>query len=134
MYNKALNIAEYIVTAMVETWRQAVQSGLDLTPRIVAAMASYMVNGQPESSQGGFYSELRRLPSSIETWFTEAVSDCLSLPVTITFHHDGTAAARTFAGRDASRTAVIILGTALGVGFPPAGEGLRPIAHPLGVS
>jgi hypothetical protein len=40
--------------------------------------------------------------------------------------HDGTAAARAYAGE--MRAAVITLGTALGVGFPPTSGGLRPIA------
>jgi hypothetical protein len=43
--------------------------------------------------------------------------------------HDGLAAASVYAGRP--RTAVLILGTAIGAGYPPSKQGLRPLANNL---
>jgi hypothetical protein len=61
----------------------------------------------------------------------EAVTDHTGRPCRVHMIHDGTAAAAAFAGRPAA--AVIALGTALGVGFPPASAaGLRqwPVSAP----
>jgi hypothetical protein len=42
--------------------------------------------------------------------------------------HDGLAAASVYAGRP--RTAVLTLGTSIGVGYVPPARGLRPYFHP----
>ncbi len=50
----------------------------------------------------------------------------VALPPEVALLHDGTAAALACAGEE--RAAVITMGTALGVGFSPSADGLRPIA------
>ena len=51
-----------------------------------------------------------------------AVGQQLGYHTHIDFVHDGTAAAKAYAG--AANTAVITIGTALGVGFPPPRQSL----------
>jgi hypothetical protein len=56
------------------------------------------------------------------------VSQQLKIDVTIAFMRDTEAAAATFAGlAPANGMAVVMLGTATGVGFVPGGEGYRPL-------
>ncbi len=134
MYNKALSLAEQMVITMADTWQQAVRSGLDLSPRIVAAIASYMVNGRPEFKPERALQ--RATPPSLR--YRNLVyrgpgqpprpAYCYHLP------------ARRYSSRPSHRRPSYkphsrdFLGTALGVGFPPSTKGLRPIAQPLAVS
>ena len=122
----ARNLAEFMVDNMVEAWHHAHISGLDPAPAISAVVASCIINGQPDHAQLGPYGELRRIFPDLQDWLSQAVSDQLSTPISVTLLHDGTAAARTYAGSNAQQTAVIMLGTALGVGYPPLDETLRP--------
>jgi hypothetical protein len=51
--------------------------------------------------------------------------------IDVSLVHDGTAAATTYAG--ASNAAVITVGTALGVGFPPPADGLMGLNANLAI-
>jgi hypothetical protein len=88
-------------------------SGID-SPHIVLSVASYITDGQP--AEDAFYGRLRECGNA-----THVLSDALSAGVKLL--HDGTAAAHTYAGL--KNTAVITIGTALGVGFTPPLENLR---------
>lgn len=118
-------LAEHMVAVFVETWRECPADGGAPAPVLVASLASYMRDNQPLARQGGAYSELRILAPSAGAWLAERVSSRIDRRVEVVLVHDGTAAARAYAGRP--RSAVIMLGTALGIGFPPAGTGLRPV-------
>jgi hypothetical protein len=110
-------LAEHTVAVFAETWREARTDGA-LAPVLVASLASYIRDNQPLLRQGGAYSELRILAPSAGAWLAERVSRRLDQRVEMVLVHDGTAAARAYAGEPHS--AVIMLGTALGIGFPPA--------------
>ncbi|MEO8286857.1 MAG: hypothetical protein ABI670_10525 [Chloroflexota bacterium] len=129
----ARNLAEYMVSAMVATWLDLKQTHNDLAPTVVATVASYMKNGQPDPLQAGAYGELRHIAPDVAGWFTGEVSRRLGQPISVELLHDGTAAANAYAGQNAEHTAVITLGTAIGVGFPPAEDDLRPMATRLTV-
>jgi hypothetical protein len=88
-------------------------------------MACYLDEGQPYLSEGGCYGRLQGLADNLQAHLAEEIGRRLGCPVYLRLLHDGSAAA-AYAG--AERTAVIMLGTALGVGFPPVEEGLRPVA------
>jgi hypothetical protein len=79
-------------------------------------------DGQPYQRQGGAYTGLRLISPHVQRALSEAVGAQLGLPIAIRLLHDGTAAAANFAGQP--HTAVILLGTALGVGFAPPTDGL----------
>ncbi len=118
-------LAEHMVTVFADTWRAAQAKGVTPAPVLVASVAAYIRDNQPLARQGGAYSELRILAPSAGAWLVERVSRRLDRAVEVVLVHDGTAAARAYAGEP--HTAVITLGTALGVGFPPAGADLRPV-------
>lgn len=116
---------EYMVTLIAQTWNEAVQTGLNLAPFVRVSLAAYMRDGQPLERQGGCYASLRLLSDNADHLLSQAVSQRLSREVQIRLLHDGSAAAAAYAGEPA--TAVIMLGTALGIGFPPLNP-LLPIA------
>ena len=109
--------AERIIDVMADTWQAARLSGLAPAPVMVASIASYVVDGQPAAYDRGIYAQLRAISDNLGRWLAQHVGERVERPVEISLLHDGTAAARTYAGT--AHAAVIMLGTALGIGFPP---------------
>jgi hypothetical protein len=119
---QAAALAPVLVEALAATWQAAAASGEGpVAPVLVASIAAYVKDNQPLDYQGGAYAALRLLSPNLGAWLAERVSGAVGQPVTVRLIHDGTAAARVFAGQPHS--AVILLGTALGVGFPPVRGG-----------
>jgi len=124
-------LADQMVAVMSDTWRSVDILDRTLAAVLVASIASYTVDGQPLPRQGVSYSYLHRLSDNAARCLARQVSQRVGWSLDVALIHDGTAAARTYAGAD--RAAVIMLGTALGVGFVPLREALYPIAHNLAV-
>jgi hypothetical protein len=78
--------------------------------------------GQPRQAQGGLYAQLARLSSDVPAALSRVVSDRLGKAVQVKLLHDGTAAALFFAPM--AHAAVVMLGTALGSGYPVERPGL----------
>ncbi len=97
---------------------------------INASIANYVHDCQlaPDTP----YSRLSSLGSNICQMVSEAVSLPMGNPIKTTFVHDGTAAAKAYAG--AVDTAVITVGTALGIGFPPPQQSVRPLSIDFSIS
>ena len=125
-------LAEHMVGVLAETWRGEAVTRPDLAPQFVVSLAAYMRDGQPLTSQGGVYAALSALGSNLATLLAAGLGAAIDRPCAVTLLHDGTAAARAYAGR--SRAAVILLGTSLGGGFAPPAEGLAPLAPDFSVS
>lgn len=98
---------------IVEVTRAALTQ-TELLPRVVLSVASYVTDGQPADTP--FYGRLRECGDDV----TRVLSEAFGAEVKLL--HDGTAAAHAYAGL--SNTAVITIGTALGVGFAPSRDGL----------
>ncbi len=77
---------------------------------VVAAMAAYVVDGQPVRTPLGTYARLADVTPDVPGWLAERVG----VPVVLV--HDGTAAAAALPPDP--RSVVVLLGTSLGVGFP----------------
>ncbi len=118
--------AERIIDVVADTWQAIRASGLAPAPAMAASMACYVVNGQPAAYDAGIYAQLRALSDNLAGWLAQHIGERLERPVEIGLLHDGTAAARTYAGT--AHAAVIMMGTALGIGFPPRHDDLRPIS------
>src|SRR5262249_25005571 len=125
------DLADRMVSMLVETWRGAAVPDGTLAPLLVASIASYVRDGQPLPRQDGLYAHLYRLYSNAARCLSLRVSRQLGPPLNFAPIHDGTAAAQAQAAATAS--AVIMLGTALGVGFVPVRGTLRPLAQGFGV-
>jgi hypothetical protein len=117
--------AERMIDVVADTWQATRPSGLTPAAVMVASIASYVVDGQPAAYDRGIYAQLRAISDNLGRWLSQHVGERVERPVEIGLLHDGTAAARTYAGT--AHAAVIMLGTGLGVGFPPRTDELRPL-------
>lgn len=123
-------VQEFMLAAITATWRAGLTGGLRPDSPILASLAAYVSEGQPLDGQSGLYYDLRHITDNAQGMLSEALGKALEVPPPyVRLLHDGTAAAAAHAG--AARTAVIMIGTALGIGFPPPAEGVRPLADDL---
>jgi hypothetical protein len=111
---------EGMVTAVTQTWRAAEERGYTLDLAVVISLACYLVNGHtiPAHLESGCYARLGALTDNLTAFTTEQISQALGRPIYVQLAHDATAAALAYTGWE--QTAVITLGTSLGIGFPPA--------------
>jgi hypothetical protein len=121
-----LSLADYMVSALARTWHEAAASGDTLAPELVVSLASYVRDGQPIPRQGGIYSYLHVLAPTLAAWLSDRLGERTGTSLRVSLVHDGTAAARAYAGEE--HAAVVTMGTALGVGFPPPTQTVRPLA------
>ena len=120
-----LELAQAMLGVMVETI-QAVPAGVELARPVTVSVASYVKDGQPLKINRDAYSCLGQVAADLPAWFAEhiqAACGSAAPAVQVKFMHDGEAAACALAGQP--QAAVIMLGSALGVGFVPPAEGFR---------
>lgn len=91
---------------------------------ILISLANY-VNGC-QLAPDHPYGRLNTLGEDTCQLLSEAVCEQIGQTVHIVLAHDGTSAAKVFAGE--KNTGVITVGTALGIGFPPPATDLRKIS------
>ncbi len=102
-----------------------------MDPAVVVSVASYVEAGRPLPRQGGPYADMHMLDLPLDRWLAARLSERMEQPVALTLLHDGTAAARAYG--EAADTAVIMLGTALGIGFPSGAMALRSLSPAFAV-
>jgi hypothetical protein len=103
-------------------------NGIALGSDLMLCIAAYVDGGRLLGN--GLYAKMSLLADDVRPLLAEAVKSQTGQVVQIHPIHDGTAACTLHAGEQNS--AVITIGTAMGVGFPPADEiGLRPLAERL---
>jgi hypothetical protein len=91
---------------------------------VLASLAAYIRDGQPTAARAGAYVQIARITDNLQRTLAERLA-APDLPDVI-LEHDGTAAAAAHAGQP--HAAVIAIGTALGIGFPPEDDSaLRPV-------
>jgi hypothetical protein len=110
----------------------ASDTGYTLPPTLPvrASLAAYMRDGQPLAAQHGAFIFWIHITDNAQALIAERLAERWGSRVSVTLEHDGTAAALAHAGdRDTARaTAVITIGTAMGIGFPPDQSAARPVA------
>jgi hypothetical protein len=103
---------EFVVDTIARTFRTAQDRGFALEHDVLASVASYVIDGRPFDRRG-LYAPLGSVdPRDLEERLRQRAGAALHLA----FVHDGTAAAHAVGAPRPS--AVILMGTALGVGFP----------------
>ncbi len=132
-------LAGVMVQTMADVYHAACQTAPGGRPMstVACSVAAYVVDGQPVPQLRGGYAQLHRFAgtANVAGWLARQVSDATGRPLTVSFLHDGTAAAASLAGVNRPwSTAVVMLGTALGIGFVPAAADHRPLAHRFAVS
>lgn len=125
-------VIESMMTAFMDSLHSVFTKDLVVSRIIPTSIASYIDAGQVADRQGGKYTLLRQITDNAARFFTAEASAKLGVPVEIMLLHDGSAAAAAHAGEP--DTAVVMLGTALGVGFAPPSEGRMAVNRPLNIS
>jgi len=115
-----------MVAIMADTIRAA-RPSLDLAPTILCSVGAYVEGGEPVRLDRGPYTWLHRLAPDIRAWFAARIGEATGRAVEIEFLHDCDVAACALAGRP--NAAVLMMGSALGVGFVPPAERYRPLAE-----
>lgn len=110
-------LASQVICTVAKSRQEAVHHAGSLGPVIGMSLACYLMNGQPPPSEMGQYGCLQLLSSNLQTYLSERISAALNDRVQVNLVHDGTAAGLAFAG--AEKSIALMLGTAIGVGFPP---------------
>ena len=90
------------------------------------ALAAHLRDGHPLTIDRSGYSRLGRLAPHLAAFVRDDLASALGRFRSFALLHDGLAAASVCAGQP--ETAVLTLGTAIGAGYPPPEEGLRPVA------
>ena len=118
-------VLDFVVGAIVQTIDESKKDGLSPGEDIMLSVAAYVRDGRPLGN--GLYAQMGALAADTQRSLADAVSRQTGEKVQAHLIHDGTAAAALHAGEP--DTAVLIVGTALGIGFPPVtARGLRPLA------
>ena len=123
----ARGVRDLMIGIMTETWHAAQDSGVNPSRVIPASLSAYVRDGQPLDAQSGAYVQLIHITGNAARMLSDHLSAALDTPVAVMLIHDGTAAAATHAGLE--NAAVITIGTALGIGFPPSDTGLRRLEY-----
>jgi hypothetical protein len=105
-------VFDFMSQTIASTWRQHPAS----VPWIPVSLAAYVIDGHP-CSQGGGYTAMRHVTHNVQSALSQDVAKRVAKDLNIQLMHDGTAAALKYAG--SPNLAVIMMGTALGVGFAP---------------
>jgi hypothetical protein len=130
---KTAELGAAMVAIMAETiyeWMnaiRAVEPSITLAPAILCSVAAYVEDGEPMHIDRGAYTWLHHLSPDIRAWFCDRIGEAVGRAVEIEFVHDCDVAACALAGRP--NTAVLMLGSWLGVGFVPPAERYRPLAE-----
>lgn len=112
-------LRDYVVETLVETAEEA-----EISPEeVMLSIAAYVQGG--ELIGNGIYAQMRALAPDARLLLAEAVAQRTGASVRLGLIHDGTAAAALHAG--STHSAVLSVGTAIGIGFPPGEAGLRPL-------
>ena len=120
-------VAEKLVRVAAQSWQETAKKTGQKAPIIGLSLACYLVNGHPPPAEMGYYGRLQLLSSNLQEYLAARISKAIGQSTQLFLAHDGSAAALTCAG--SPHTAVLMLGTAVGVGFPPeSSAGLRELA------
>lgn len=122
----ARDLISSMVSIIANTWVQGQTEGQTQAGTIPMCIAAYVADGNPMRAQAGVYIQTHLVADNLEDALGNLVSSKLGKAVRVKLLHDGTAAAAVYSG--VPNCAVITLGTALGIGFPSAETGLRPLA------
>lgn len=128
------NVTQADAPAIVERLVEIIASTCaDISGNVIpVSLAAYVdERGQPLLTQGGLYMQMNYLSDDVQGMLAEKVSQRLGRRMQLHLVHDCTAAAMVYAGE--ANAAIIMLGTALGAGFPVVRPYLRLISAALSI-
>jgi hypothetical protein len=114
---RAQALADFMTGLIAERWLQGRTSGLRMSPRIAVSIACYVADNHPMDYRRAEYAALALLCDNLGAYLSDAVGARVGQRVSVTLDHDCTAAARACPGRE--KSALLMLGTWVGAGYPP---------------
>jgi hypothetical protein len=124
--DEAARLLDRLIDVIAETHAQArIRFGEPPPSPVLASLSAYVRDGQPLLAQCGSCAAIARITDNMQRTIADRLGTMGHSISGVTLEHDGTAAAVAHAGEP--RAAVITIGTALGIGFPPGDAGLRPL-------
>jgi hypothetical protein len=118
-------VLDFVSRVVTQTFLENRQEGFAPDPDVMLCIAAYVRGGRLLGN--GIYATMSTLAADVRPLLSKAVAVHIGWAPNIHLIHDGTAAAAVHAGEPHS--AILVIGTAIGVGFPPATERhLRPVA------
>jgi hypothetical protein len=121
-------VLDMMTGAIAQTLDEAIACGITPDADLMLSVAAYVRGGRLLGN--GLYASLNALADDARSLLADAVHAQTGRAVRVHLIHDGTAACTLYAR--APNAAVIVVGTALGIGFPPATDfDLRPLAPNL---
>ena len=128
----AQRLANSMAVVMAASRAEVMAEGISLHPTIGACLACYLHDGQPEADDRGCYNPLAMLSDNLQDFLATQISARSGATAELTLRHDASAAALVYAGQPDS--AVLTLGTAVGIGFPPpTAAGLQLLAERVAI-
>jgi hypothetical protein len=135
--DKSVELAAKMQEIAVATYQAGAHHG-EMANHIVCGLAAYLDEaGQPLQVDRGAYTRFHTVafPLDVSQWLGAEIGKALGRKVTIRFMRDTEAAAAAYAGlRPVHGTAVLMLGTAMGVGFVGGKEHYRLIGEGAAIS
>jgi hypothetical protein len=125
---QATRFFDHLVSVIIDTRRSV---GLSPLSPILASVAAYVKDGHPMLTQGSAYYQLPLMADNLQAAMAQRLGTRPGDTANVLLIHDGTAAAATYAG--AKHAAIVMMGTALGVGFPPRANRVRAMNAALAV-
>jgi hypothetical protein len=107
-------IGRYLEEVLDSAAREARQHGASVRG-VGISVACYLRNGRPDGDRGVYAS----LPDLRDSAWQQTLRSRFGSPIGLRLLHDGTAAAASVHTRGDVPSAVIVAGSALGLGFPP---------------
>jgi len=123
---------ERMADVIAAEWAAVVAPGDGSRVALGLCLASHLQDGHPVTHDRGCYSPLGELAPHLATYLRDELATRLGRFRSFALLHDGHAAAATRAGDP--RTAVLTLGTAIGVGYGAGVKRLRPVKGALEVT
>jgi len=110
--------ASLITDVVVQSWLEAQNNYGPLDPVVGISLACYLVNGHPPPSEMGYYGRMQILSVNLQNYLAAHIGQAIGREVQIALWHDGSAAGLAYAG--SPNKVVMMLGTAIGIGFAPS--------------
>ena len=122
----AEQLKEYIIAVIDKTWSEVKAKGFNPCNTISMSIANDLIDGK---FVGVGYGKLKHIDDDFKSLAKQRLSNLIGKKIELLFVHDGTAASDAFAGR--KNSAILTLGTAIGVGFPRGEDNLRSVAEEI---
>lgn len=125
--SNAYKLNRFIINSIIDTFKQNYNSHMDFKNTIAISIANYVNDGK--LSERGTYGILTLIDDNYEEYISKELSKILNQEMRVIFIHDGTSSASVY--NEVPKTALLTLGTAIGVGFADQNKSFSKLSNNL---